>query len=66
MPCAVTRMDLGIATLCEGSQTEEEKQMTLLIQRIFKKMRQMNLLTKQKQTQRLREQTYGYDGGRVM
>ena len=25
----------------------------------------MNLFTKQKQTHRLREQTYGYQGGRV-
>ena len=25
----------------------------------------MNLFTKQKQTHRLREQTYGYEGGRV-
>ena len=28
-------------------------------------MIQMNLFTKQKQTHRLREQTYGYQGGRV-
>ena len=43
-------MDLEIAMLCEVSQTEEEKYMILLIQRIFKKMIQMNLFTKQKQT----------------
>ena len=28
-------------------------------------MMQMNLFTKQKQTHRLREETYGYHGGRV-
>ena len=50
MPCAATWMDLEIAMLCEVSQTEEEKYMILLIQRIFKKMIQMNLFTKQKQT----------------
>ena len=50
MPCAATWMDLEITMLCEVSQTEEEKYMILLIQRIFKKMIQMNLFTKQKQT----------------
>ena len=35
MPCAATWMDLEIAILCEVSQTEEEKYMILLIQRIF-------------------------------
>ena len=29
-------------------------------------MIQMSLFTKQKQTHRLREQIYGYDGGRVV
>ena len=31
----------------------------------LKKMIQMNVFTKQKQTHRLREQTYGYQRGRV-
>ena len=35
------------------------------VQNLKKKMIQMNLFTKQKQTHRLREQTYGYQGGWV-
>ena len=66
MPCAATWVDLETAMLCEVSQTEEEKYMILLIQRLLKKMIQINLFTKQKQTHRLREQIYGYDGGRVV
>ena len=31
----------------------------------LKKMTQMDLLRKQKQTQRLRKQTYGYETGRI-
>ena len=31
----------------------------------LKKMTQMDLLRKQKQTQRLRKQTYGYERGRI-
>ena len=33
--------------------------------RNLKKVMQVNLLTKQKQTHRLRERLYGYQGGRV-
>ena len=39
--------------------------MTSLIFRIEKEVIQMNLFTKQKQTHRLREQTYGYQEGRA-
>ena len=35
------------------------------MQNLKKKMIQMNLFTKQKQTHRLREGTYGYQWGRV-
>ena len=61
MPFSATRMDLEIIILSEVSQTEKDKSdMILLICRISKKMIQMNLFTKQKQTHRLRKQTYGY------
>ena len=59
MPRAATWVDLETAMLCELSQKEEEKYMILLIQRLLKKMIQMSLFTKQKQTHRLREQIYG-------
>ena len=52
MPFATTWMDLEIVILSEVSQTEKEKYSVIsLICRIFKKMIQMNLFTKQKQTQ---------------
>ena len=60
MPFAATWMDLEIIILSEVSQTETDKYYTiLLICRILKRD------TKQKQTHRLREQTYGYQGGRA-
>ena len=63
MPFSATWMDLGIIILSEVSQTEKDKyHMILIICEIFKKMIQTNLFTKQKQTHRLREQTYGYGG----
>jgi len=43
-------MDLEIIELCEISQTEKDKYMISHIQNL-KKMLQMNLFTKQKQTQ---------------
>ena len=52
--------------MSEVSQTEKDKHcMILLICGILKEMRQMNLFTKQKQTQRLREGTSGYQQGSV-
>ena len=56
MPFAATWMDLEIIILSEVSQTEKDKYHTiLLIHKTQKKMIQMNLFTKQKQTHRLRE-----------
>ena len=63
MPFAATWMDLEIIILSDLSQTEKDKyHKIMLICRILKKMIQMNLFTKQKQTHRLRGQTYGYQG----
>ena len=56
IPCAATWMDLKIVIQSEVSQTEKEKyHMTSLICGVYKEMRQMNLLAKQKETHRLRE-----------
>ena len=57
MSFAATRMDLEINILSEIRQKEKDKyHMISLICRIYN-MIQMNLFTKQKQTQRHREQT---------
>ena len=56
MPFAAAWMDLEIIILSEVSRTKEGKyHMILLICRILKKLIQMILFTKQKQTHRLRE-----------
>ena len=50
------------------SKSDRERQISYDIAymwNIKKKMIQMNLLTKQKQTHRLRKRIYGYQGGRV-
>ena len=61
MPFAATWMDLGSIILSEVSQAEKEKcHMISLICKIQNEIIQLNLLTKQKETHRLREQTYGF------
>ena len=66
MSFAATWMELEIIILSEASQTEKDKYHTIsLICGIFKKRTQMNLFTYQKQTHRLRKQTYGYQRGEV-
>ena len=62
MPSAATWMELEIVVLSEVGQIEGKYHMTPLISGIKKEMIQMNALTKQKQTHRLREQTYGCQG----
>ena len=52
-------MDLEAVTLNEISQTEKEKQWTRSLIRGSKKKKSDHELTKQKETHRLREQTYG-------
>ena len=64
MPFAATTMDLEIIILSEVSQTEKDKYMIPLICRIFKKMIQMNLFTKQKRTYSLREWNLWLPGGK--
>ena len=61
MPFAATWMDLGSIILSEVSQAEKEKcHMISLLCEIQNEIIQLNLLTKQKETHRLREQTYGF------
>ena len=61
MPFAATWMDLEVVILSEVSQTEKEKYHMISLTCESKKI-QMNLFTKQKQTHRFRERTYGYQG----
>ena len=58
MPFAATWMDLEITILSEVRQISYD----ITYMQNLKKMIQMNLFTKQKQTHRLREQTYCYLG----
>ena len=62
MPSAATWMELKIVILSEVSQIEGKYHITPLISGIKKETIQMTALTKKKQTQRLREQTYGCQG----
>ena len=50
----------------KGSQKKTNTNEIAYMQNLFKKIIQMNLFTKQKQTQRLREQTYGSQGVKVV
>ena len=63
MPSASVWMQLEMITLGEVSQKEEWSRMLSLIHRIWN-MTQMSLPTKQKQTDRHREQTCGCQGAR--
>ena len=59
MPFAGTWMDLEIIILSEVSQAEKAKShISLNMQNLKRNVIQMNLFTKQKQTHRLREQTW--------
>ena len=60
MSFAATWMDLEIITLSEVSQTDKDKYHDNTYMWNLKKMVQMNLFTKHKQTHRHRKQTYGY------
>ena len=64
MSFAVTRMDLEIIRLSEVRQ-RQIYDITHMWNLIFKKMIQMNLFTKQKQTYRYPKQTYGYQRGNM-
>ena len=63
MPFAATWMDLEIVILNEVSQTEKENYHMISYVQNLKKMIQMNLFTKRKQTHRLREWIYGRGKG---
>ena len=59
---AVTWIDLEIVILSELSQTEKDKYHLISLHMESKKMVQMNLFTKQKQSHRCKKQTCGYQG----
>ena len=59
MPFTATWMDLQIILLSEVRERQISYDITYMWN-LNKKMIQMNLFTKQKQTHRQRKQTYGY------
>ena len=59
MPFAATWMGLESVTLSEVSYREEEISNDIPDMWTVKRNKQMNLVTTQKETHRLREQTYG-------
>ena len=63
MPFAATWMDLEIVILSDVRQRQISYDIAYMW--TLKKMIQINLFTKQKQTHRLRKQTYGYQRGKV-
>ena len=64
MPFAAPYMDLEIIILGEVSQTEKDKYRDITYLWNLKKMIEMNLYTKQKQTHRHQKQIYGYQRGK--
>ena len=64
MSFEATQMDLDVIILSEVSQRKKDKYIMLLRCGILKKKLQMNLYTKQKQTQRHRKQMLGYQSSR--
>ena len=65
-PFAATWMDLEIIILSEVSQTKTNIiRYRLYMESIVKRNDVNELIAKQKQTYRLREQVYGYQGGSV-
>ena len=64
MPIAETWMDLEVIILCVVSQKEKDKYHMISLTCGIYNMAIMNLLTKQKQTHRHSEQTYGCMRGR--
>ena len=65
LPFAAKWMELEIFIVSEVSQTEKTNIIYYYLYVESKKMIQMNLLKKQKQTHRHRKQTYGYQRGNV-
>ena len=56
-------MDLEFVIQSEASQKEKNKYRIMSLNVESRKMLQVNLFAKQKQSHRCREQTYGYQGG---
>ena len=63
MPFIATQMDLEFVMLSKVSQAQKDKYDIAYMWN--KKRVQMNLSTKQKQSYRYRQQTYGYQRGNV-
>ena len=65
MPPTATQMDLEMIRLSEVSQKGKDKDHMISLIGGNQKLIQMKSFTKQKQTHRLRKQTYGYQRGKV-
>ena len=66
MPFAAIWMDLDTDLPSELSQREKDKYSSISLIWQVQKMIQMNLSTKQKETHVLREQKYGWRGGKML